>query len=449
MKLTAKQNKARELMAGTATHCLLWGGSRSGKTALHVRQIITRALKAPHSRHVICRFRFSHCKNSIGMDTMPKVFRSCWPNLKYSLNKTDWIFTLPNGSEIWLAGLDDKERTEKILGQEFATILLNECSQIPFSARELMMTRLAQKCPQDAAGITSPLQPRMLYDCNPPKKNHWIYQLFIQGIHPIDKTPLKDRDDYCHMQMNPVDNEENLADGYIDTLKALGTRERKRFLDGEFGEAMAGQLFDDINFEKWRVLDGNVTDMVRVVVGVDPSGSGDVDNADNDAIGIVAGGLGVDGNAYLLTDATVKAGPATWGRVAIDTYDRLMADVVVGEGNYGGAMVGFVIQTAASAAEHAKVPYKMVTATRGKHVRAEPFSALYDQGKIRHVGYMRDLEEEMIGFTTNGYIGERSPNRADAAFWVLAELFGGVVAEKPKGEKKTKSQPIKGGGWSR
>ena len=175
------------------------------------------------------------------------------------------------------------------------------------------------------------------------------------------------------------------------------------------------------------MLDGNTPDLVRIVVAVDPSGSGDIDNADNDAIGICVAGLGTDGNAYLLEDCTVKAGPATWGKVATSAYERHKADVIVGEGNYGGAMVKHVIQTA-----RPRTPYKEVTATRGKVVRAEPISALYENGKVRHVGYFRELEDELSGFSTVGYVGGKSPNRADAMIWAMTELFPGMVAEPKK-----------------
>jgi phage terminase large subunit-like protein len=163
-------------------------------------------------------------------------------------------------------------------------------------------------------------------------------------------------------------------------------------------------------------------DMQRLVVAVDPSGSGDVDNADNDAIGIVVAGLGTDGNGYLLEDLTVKAGPATWGKVATDAYDRHAADVIVAEINYGGAMVKQVIQTA-----RPRTPYKELKASRGKAVRAEPISSLCEAGKVRLVGYFNALEDELAGFTTNGYIGEGSPNRADAFVWAFAELFPGLT----------------------
>lgn len=446
MKLTSKQEEANALLGGNATHVMLFGGSRSGKTFILVRAVCVRAIKAPKSRHAIMRFRFNAVKNSIIFDTFPKVMELCFPGVAYHLNKSDWFVQFDNGSQIWFGGLDDKERTEKILGMEFATIYPNECSQIPYGSIETAITRLAQKAEQQAIGNlpAEPLKPRVYYDCNPPSKAHWSYKVFKEKRHPETKLALSKPDDYACMQMNPGDNTENLTSGYLETLKALSARSRKRFLDGEFADATPNQLFPEEHIDKWRVLDGVLPDFVRVVVGVDPSGSGDVDNADNDAIGIVVGALGTDGNAYLLEDLTVKAGPATWGKVATGAFERHSADVVVGEINYGGAMVQFTIQTC-----RPRTPYKSVTATRGKAVRAEPMSALYEQGKVRHVGLFNELEDELSAFSTVGYMGEQSPNRADAWIWVLTELFPGIVKDQNK-PKPQKPKALGGNGsWMR
>ena len=425
-ELTAKQQEAQKVIAGDATHIMLFGGSRSGKTFLHTRNMVLRALKAPKSRHAILRFRFNHVKSSIVLDTFPKVMQVAFPGVPYDLDKTDWYATVGDNSQIWFGGLDDKERTEKILGQEYATIYLNECSQIPFSSREMAITRLAQKAYMRIDGMPDTLlKPRIFYDENPPNKAHWSYKLFIQGVDPVTNQRLANPKDYAYFKLNPGDNMDNLSEGYLKTLEGLSANLRKRFLDGEFADANPNALFNDNDIEKWRVIDGSTPDMVRIVVAVDPSGSGDIDNADNDAIGIVAAGLGTDGNAYVLEDNTVKAGPATWGRIATDTYQRLSADAVIGESNFGGDMVRFTIQTA-----NKRTNYKAVSASRGKVVRAEPISALYEQGKVRHVGYFRELEDELMGFSTIGYTGERSPNRADALIWALTELFPGVVAGK-------------------
>lgn len=441
-KLSDKQLGAQRVVTSGATHIMLFGGSRSGKTFLTVRNIVFRALKAPGSRHAILRFRFNHVKVSIGQDTFPKVVDLAFPGVKYTLDKTDWCFRLENGSEIWLGGLDDKERTEKILGQEYATLFLNEASQIPFSSRNIAVTRLAQKVMQKVQGKPdAPLDLRMYYDCNPPTKGHWTYKVFIQKVDPDTGKPLPYPENYAHFQINPRDNQENLPASYIRELEGQSARLQKRFLLGEFADENPNALFSDVTIDKWRVLDGKVPEMVRIVVAVDPSGSDDIDNIDNDAIGIAVAGLGTDGNAYLIEDCTVKAGPATWGKIATDAYDRHQANIIVGEDNYGGAMVKHTIQTAKRG-----VPYKAVKATRGKAVRAEPISALYEQGKVRHVGYFRELEGELTSFSTIGYIGESSPNRADALVWALTELFPGIV--QPKQERAAPRIPQPVSGWA-
>lgn len=421
--LTVKQQEAQKMLAGGATHQMLFGGSRSGKTLLLTRAVATRAVKAPESRHAILRLRFNHVKTSIILDTFPKMMKLCYPGIKYTMDKTDWYATLHhNDSEIWFGGLDDKQRTEKILGQEYATMYLNECSQIPFASREMAVTRLAQKVNYSIDGKDYILKMRMLYDCNPPKKSHWTYRMFKEKRDPDSRLPLINPEDYACMQINPADNQQNLSSDYLKTLESLSPKMRKRFLEGEFSDDTVNGLFTFDVIDVYRKASGQLPDMVRIVVGVDPSGADDEENAHNDAIGIVVGGLGTDGNAYLLEDCTVKAGPGTWGKIVASAFDRHGADVVVGEVNYGGAMVGFVVQTA-----RPRTAFKSVNATRGKIVRAEPFSSLYDQGKVRHAGYFPELEDEMVEFTTLGYTGDASPNRADAWFWVLTELFPGMV----------------------
>lgn len=428
-KFTPKQQQAQSVIGGDATHIMLFGGSRSGKTFLHIRNVIARALKAPQSRHLIVRFRFNHLKASIILETFPKVMELCFPNVPYELSKTDWYVTLPNGSEIWFGGLDDKERTEKLLGKEYATILLNECSQISWASREIVVTRLAQKVMQDIDGVKSPLKTRCYYDCNPPPKSHWTFRLFKQKVDPETRQPMVNPENYVAFQMNPRDNVENLSDEYIKTLEGLSARMRRRFLDGEFADATPNALFDEAVIDRWRVLDGTHPDIVRMVVAVDPSGSGDTDNADNDEIGIVVVGLGIDGNGYVLEDCSLKAGPMTWGGMAVSAYRRHSADAMVGEANFGGDMVRQTV-VAAAAKDKMSVNFKKVTASRGKAVRAEPFSALYEQGKIRHVGIFPKMEDELCGMSTAGYTGTGSPNRADALIWALAELFPNIVAGK-------------------
>ena len=123
---TPKQCEAVRLMGDDPKYTLLYGGSRSGKSFIIIRQIIIRALKEAGSRHLIVRFAFNHAKQSLWHDTIPKVLALCFPGVKPVLNKSDWFIEFPNKSQIWVGGLDDKERTEKVLGNEYCTIFVNE-----------------------------------------------------------------------------------------------------------------------------------------------------------------------------------------------------------------------------------------------------------------------------------------------------------------------------------
>ena len=122
--------------------------------------------------------------------------------------------------------------------------------------------------------------------------------------------------------------------------------------------------------------------------------------------------------------------------MAVNAYERHDADAIVAEGNFGGAMVQQTIDVARKAAGLKVIPYRQVTATRGKAVRAEPFSALYEEGKVRHAGQFNRLEDELCAMSTTGYTGQGSPNRADAAIWALAELFPGVMRKRTEEQDK-------------
>jgi len=417
-KLTVAQDHARDVLISDAVHCCLGGGSRSGKTFLLLRMLIIRAMKSPGSRHAIFRFRFNAIKASIIYDTLPKVFALCWPGLfdKCKLNKTDWFLKLPNGSEIWFGGLDDKERTEKVLGQEYATIYFNESSQIPWASRVLAMSRLAQK--------TENLKLKAYYDLNPSAKSHWVYKLFIDKKDPETNQPKARPLNYAYYTINPYDNKENLDPEYLAELDDLPEKARRRFKDGRFADDSDGALWTEELLAQNRVLgqSGTLPDWLRIVVSVDPSGcNGDPDTR-SDEIGITVCALGTDGHGYLLEDLSGKYKPEQWGQIAVDAYERHKADAIVGEINFGGDMVRAVIHAVDS-----NVNYKEVHASRGKVARAEPISALYERQKIHHVGYFPEVEDQMCSMTQSGYEGLKSPDRVDSAVWGFTELFPGMT----------------------
>jgi PBSX family phage terminase large subunit len=234
-KKTNKQVEAINILASDKKNIMLYGGSRSGKTFIICYSMIVRAIKEK-SRHAILRLKFNHAKTSIWLDTLPKVLDICFPDLKPHIkpNSSDYYFKFPNGSEIWVAGLDDKQRTEKILGKEYSTIFFNECSQIPFGSVNMALTRLAEK---------NGLLKRAYYDENPPQKSHWSYSIFILNKDP-DTWEDRDANKYCSLLMNPDDNIENIDEDYInEVLDVLPPRERQRFREGIFQDAAEGAIY--------------------------------------------------------------------------------------------------------------------------------------------------------------------------------------------------------------
>ena len=235
---------------------------------------------------------------------------------------------------------------------------------------------------------------------------------------PIIKKLTKDaRTHITHG--STFDNAANLAQDALDRLRERyeGTRLGRQELYAEILDDMPGALWTREVFDQHRA--NSAPDMVRVVVAIDPSGSaGSMD--DGDSQGIVIAGKGVDGRAYVLGDWSCKLSPDGWGRRAVEAYRHFNADRIVAERNYGGAMVRHVIRTV-----DPKVSYKEVTASRGKVARAEPVAALYEQGRVSHVGSFDELEDQCCMIGPDGYIGEGSPDRADALVWVLSELMLG------------------------
>lgn len=244
---TAAQVKATKLMGMNYKHMMFYGGSRSGKTFNIIRAIVVRASRVK-SRHIVLKLNFNSCKTSIAMDTFPKVMAIAFPDLPYSINRTDMFATLPNGSEIWFGGLDDDKRVEKILGKEYSTIFFNECSQLSYGAVQIALTRLAEK---------NDLKNVVYYDQNPPPKSHWSYWLFEEKLNPVDEEPLKNPEQYISFMMNPKDNLENIDSEYLEMLENMPEDQRKRFLEGLYLDVDDGQVY--YSFRR----DEHIKDVVR------------------------------------------------------------------------------------------------------------------------------------------------------------------------------------------
>ncbi|MDD4817315.1 MAG: phage terminase large subunit [Victivallaceae bacterium] len=404
-KKTPDQVAACEIMSGPARHVLLFGGSRSGKTMIIVRAIVLRAVKSPYSRHCILRRHYCDVRKSVLMDTFPKLMRIGFPGLDYKENKQTSVISFSNGSEIWFGGLD---KTDKILGNEYATMFFNEISEIGFEQLEVAQSRLAQKCPA--------LVNRFFYDCNPPSKSHWSYKMFALKQNPNDNTPLPNPALYGWKRLNPDGNKENLADGYIsDVLGGLSGRNRKRFLDGEWLDDNENALWKRESMINPYRISGSPIELDRIVVGVDPA----VTQKDvSDHTGIVIAGckrMRGDVHYFVLDDRSLIGSPHEWAATAVNAYHEYEADRMVAETNQGGDMVEQTIRNI-----DRNISYKSVRASRGKIVRAEPIAELYERGLVHHVGEFPAMEDEMCEYC--GFENEKSPDRMDALVWALTEL---------------------------
>jgi len=216
------------------------------------------------------------------------------------------------------------------------------------------------------------------------------------------------------------ENRSNLAPSFIRQIegKYAGTRLGRQELDAEVLDDVPDALWTRGNLDQHRRKRGDTPPMKRIVVAIDPAAKSNVMREDGAATGIVVAGMGEDGRGYVLEDGTCRTSPNGWARQAVALFDLYEADCIVGETNQGGDMVEATVKSV-----RADLPFREVTATRGKWVRAEPIAALYEQGRVSHVGAFAPLEDEMVAFGPDGMADGASPDRLDALVWAMTELF--------------------------
>lgn len=209
------------------------------------------------------------------------------------------------------------------------------------------------------------------------------------------------------------DNVANLAPGVVADLERryAGTRLGRQELDGEILDDSAGALW------RWQWIDAarvaRAPDLRRVVVAIDPAASS---HDESDETGIVVAGIGHDGRAYVLADASGRYRPEEWARTALALYREHKADAIVAEANNGGEMVAATLRVHDRGAN-----VRTVHATRGKATRAEPVAALYEQARVSHVGALARLEDQLT--TWDPATSRASPDRLDALVWALTEVM--------------------------
>ena len=223
------------------TRFLFDGGSRSGKTALITEYLIRRALRYPSSRQLAARKYRAHAKTSLWNDTLKRYLKTFIPSALYTLSESELSVHFRNGSSIVVGGLDDSERMEKILGNEYITVFLNEATQLSYEGMQMASTRLAQK-------VTSPdgkiAVPKLILDCNPRGPRHWLHYV---GVRQIDtEQPLPDASKWARVNFSAYDNKANLPEEYLEALEALPSVMRQRMLQGIWRDN-SGSVYEEFD----------------------------------------------------------------------------------------------------------------------------------------------------------------------------------------------------------
>jgi phage terminase large subunit-like protein len=227
-----------------------------------------------------------------------------------------------------------------------------------------------------------------------------------------------------------IDNKDNLAESTVRELydRYGGTRLGRQELEGEILDDIPGALWSRESIDDYRVREA--PDLEKVYVAVDPAVSAE-ENSDENGIVVVGFARDKDGYArgYVLEDGTLKGNPEQWARKAVSLYRKYAADKIIAEKNQGGLMVESVIRSV-----DRSVPIELVHASRGKYIRAEPISALYEQGRVHHVGRFDKLEDQMCLFSVDNIRDNNtgSPDRVDALVWGLTKLFDKITGRRRK-----------------
>ena len=385
-----------EQLPNDSNDWIVWlylAGRGAGKTRTAAEWVAWQAIKYPGTRWAVVAATFGDVRDTCaeGESGIISILRR-YGVLKH-YNRSMGEIRLDNGSLIKMFSADEPDR---LRGPQFHGAWCDELAawRYPDTYDQLQFTLRLGTNPQTI--ITTTPRPTMLI------------------------KDLVNRDDGTVrvVRGSTFDNAKNLAPAALAQLRSRyeGTRLGRQELEAEILEDVPGALWTLKMIEQARVK--TVPEMARVVVAIDPAATS---NENSDETGIVVVGRGVDGRGYVLADRTCKLTPAGWARQAIEAYDEFQASRIIGETNMGGDMIETIIHQI-----RPNIPYRGVVAKRGKTLRAEPISALYEQGRVSHCGFFPELETQM----TTWVAGESdfSPDRLDAMVHGLTSLNIGSEA---------------------
>jgi phage terminase large subunit-like protein len=378
-------------------------GRGAGKTRSGAEWLAEQAIANPGTRWAIVAPTFADVRDTCveGESGLLSVLRRRIPgiDLGKAWNRSLLELSLPNGSRV--KGFSAEE-PERLRGPQHHGAWCDE----------LAAWKTAEAWTQLQFGLRLGLRPRVFVTTTP-KPTKLVRTLRERA----------DRGDGVRwVGGSTYDNAANLSEAALAELKSTyeGTRIGRQELLGELLTDTPGALWTPAMIDGHRVE--HPPTLQRVVVAIDPAVTS---GEHSDATGIIAAGLGVDGHLYVLADRTCWVSPEQWARAAINLYDELEGDRIVAEVNNGGDLVSTVLRTI-----DPSVPVRTVHASRGKRMRAEPVAALYEQGRVHHVGGLAELEDQMTTWTPDS---AGSPDRLDALVWAITDL----AIESPKRRRRS------------
>ena len=363
-----------------------WGKTRTGAT-----DIVLYALRNPDTQSAVIAPTSGDLRRVCfeGVSGIVKqIPEECYLEGYKSYNKSTSEIQLANGSKIMGFSASEPDR---LRGSQYHRAWCDELAawRYPEAFDQVMFGLRLGENPQCVITTT-------------PRPTKIIRKLFKRKGQDVFIT-----------QGSTYENQEHLAESALEQFKERyeGTRLGRQELYAEILEDIEGALWSHFQLDKCRVREQEIPEFKKIVVAIDPAVTA---NANSDDTGIIVAGLAQNNNFFILSDKSGKFSPDKWARLAIEEFYRYNANMIVAEVNNGGDLVERLLRSVDT-----NIPYKSVTATRGKMLRAEPISALYEQGKVFHTKVFSELEEQMCSYTGDN---KKSPDRLDALVWALTEL---------------------------
>lgn len=404
MILNIKTPRVFVPLLGQARYKAAWGGRGSGKSHHFAEAGVERSLIRQGSRGVCIREVQKTLKESVKLLIEDKIAAL---GVGSQFGITDKAIRTPGDGLILFQGMQDHtaESIKSLEGFDWAWV--EEAQTL--SRRSLELLRPTIRAPGS----------EIWFSWNPRNAGDPV-DAFFRGLKPPENAAIVKANYYD----NPFFTPELEAERSLDEAS---NRDRYGHIWlGEYEPAAVGAIWDRVTLHNGRRSEDEVPPLDRIVVAIDPAMSSE---PDSDEHGIIVCGLGSDGRGYVLDDFSCKGTPERWASRALAAYDLHEADAIICEVNNGGDLVKRNIEAVRKGPRIIEV-----RASRGKHVRAEPISALYSLGKISHVGTFSQLEDQMCLMTAAGYEGGGSPDRVDALVWGMSQLFPRMIRKADAGK---------------